>query len=43
MELSLFFLFSFPGKRKAERSKDKRKAKRKQEKIKEHKNRRNKK
>ena len=37
MELSLFFLFSFPGKRKAERSKEKRKAKRKQEKIKGHK------
>ena len=43
MELSLFFLFSFPGKRKAERSKEKRKAKRKQEKIKGHKYRRNKK
>ena len=43
MELFLFFLFSFPGKRKAERSKEKRKAKRKQEKIKGHKNRRNKK
>ena len=39
MELSLFFLFSFPGKRKAERSKEKRKAQRKQEKIKEHKKR----
>ena len=39
MELSLFFLFSFPGKRKAERSKEKRKAQRKQEKIKGHRKR----
>ena len=36
MKLSIFFLFSFPGKRKAERSKEKRKAQRKQEKIKGH-------
>ena len=36
MELSLFFLFSFPGKRKAERSKEKRKGQRKQKKIKGH-------
>ena len=27
MKLSIFFLFSFPGKRKAERSKEKRKEK----------------
>ena len=46
MKLSIFFLFSFPGKRKAERSKEKRKAQRKKEKIKGHGNdkyRRNKK
>ena len=30
MKLSIFFLFSFPGKRKAERSKEKRKAQPKQ-------------
>ena len=36
MQLSIFFLFSFPRKRKAERSKEKRKAQRKKEKIKGH-------
>ena len=39
MELSLFFLFSFPGKRKAERSKEKRKGQQKQKKIKGHRKR----
>ena len=34
--LATFFLFSFPGKRKAERSKEKRKGQRKKEKIKGH-------
>ena len=37
--LSTFFLFSFPGKRKAERSKEKRKGQRKKEKKKGHRKR----